>query len=1025
MTPQFGIPNTGPFTDSSLPPAFGQPSYSSRDALAGIVRAALAAPSPQYNEMNLPAAFGPPPVTEDMELSTPTVFDDMETADLPAAETYGPPTEQDVDNSGFDNFTEGFSADNSMGVGRGGRASTTQSGRPGGIVGVPSQQESIRGMDFAQTTPTVSITLRDVQALAAMVDSEIGHWANQPGYDLAVAAIVDTALNRMNTPGIRGYTTGTLEGIIDAPAQFTGITRAGGWENYASRMSPEREAAAMASVAQHIAARANGLPSVVDTGTHFLNPRQSDQLALNTWARDMLTNPTLTVGRVERGDFHVHGRPPGTPPTAAFNVALAPDLAEALAANGIDINLLTRARIDDFAEQLAALPSNVRGWTPEVLAPLRAALEQQQITPPDTDIPLSPELQPPSVAPPVDVQVAPPDLPAGLPSELVDPATDARIDQQVGAPPALEAPGGFGPDAAAQISTMVGPPTAPALDPSLTLSPAQMIDAQIGPPQILGLPNVSFDVPTPSAPYAPTPLDRPATDAPAPVSFSPPSFMSPSMGDQVFAPENTRPSSPQTLSPDTGINAPAPSGWVPALQGVDQEPVSSPFFSPDAGINAFEPNYSFGPFPAEFTDFNPARDMPVETPNWQTFNPPAFNPMDPTQPGDIVVDPRTEAQRSYSQTPSFNQNTIDGQEVGRTSTSFGYTQPTGQFTTPAEISLDPYAGQNYGAFPESGQFTFAPTPAAPVEAPAAPAYSPPAPTTPAGAFPDPVDLSDVPTAPAPAPPTPQAPQVPAAIPAQPARPATPAPAPAVPDAPPLTVRGPGGGNIETPTPTAAPRSFDDIARTGSFYDIASYKGTDGLPAGVSARDAAVAAANQKGYGGWNDLGFTGGLNGPHPDLTTPAMGWAQGFYGDQNFSTAGLPSLSLDPRAGGAIQGASWGGLLAGPIGAGIGGIAGLINAANIYDSPLPGGAAAAINDWSPGGYKVDPNTPISATLSEQLGTPSWGSLPGESVPGGLSGFLAGIFGGGAPAAGGGFSWGGGWGDTAGGGRPDPGDNNR
>jgi hypothetical protein len=924
-----------------VPEAFGRV-Y--REDIEGQIAAIRAANPWSYN--TLPEAFGQPEAYKPQEMddgNQPEVINSIGGQAMTPDAYQRAMSNWDADNFGFDNFTEGFSADNSMGVGRSGRGGL-QPGNvaPGSIV-----------TETRNTPQTIRDYIDQFERGGLTADFSFDeHVAAVSPQTANVALSIAAAIGREPTLNSSYRTEGrnsTLPGAARNSQHMRGNAIDVGLADLTRQEAQAALEAAIAAGGRFVQFYTSGAHMHIDT-----RPGQSVRLRgpAPGWAQSV----------VRRADDIIAAAPP--PQELQF--------------------------VREYMERIGFVPGRE---LPET-APQQIAAPS-----PDTNIPLSPELTPPAP----EVTVTPPDLPA-LSTDLVSPDPDAaRINAQVSAPPTLETPSGF------------------TWDPQPTIS--GMVPAVEAPP-IGGFPSAQDAVPTETN-------RPPAFDLPSLQGVNPdytPTFQGVEV-DYRDAPtfQGVEFSSPQTAPPDAVRDVPAV-GWAPALQGVSPDYVPSlqgvdqydptPSFSPDAGVNALPAAGWVPTMQGVMPDYAPAAPPPDFTPRAVEAQTVYQSPAGP------VAEPSTGRGFSYD-------DVYDGTAWN------GDPAMSSGFSTQARTARDTFTA-----------------PAAPApDAPAAPTYSPPAPTTPAGAFPDvqdydatpaapaapapdapaapmsfpdPVDLSDVPTAPAPA--VNPAPQVPAAVPAAPA----PAPAPArtapavpaaPPAAPPMTIRGPAGAPVETPSPTAAPRSFDDIARTGSFFDIASFKG-DGLPEGVTARDAAVAAANQVGYGGWNDLGFTGGLSGPHPDTNPRAQAWAENFYGNQNFSIDGLPSLSLDPRAEGALTGGLRGGLIGGPVGFVGGGIVGLLDAIGRYDSPLPGYETGKnLMDSGLGGYKVDPNTPIDAPLSAQLGTPAWGAQPGDPNVGGgwnIGNFLSGIFGG-APAAGG-YSGGfGGWGDTAGGGRPDPG----
>ena len=151
---------------------------------------------------------------------------------------------------------------------------------------------------------TIEVTDRDLDALARVANSEVGHFGKYGQGELegGVRAVVDTILNRVAHSRFKN----SVEEVVDQPKQFSAINDIGTW----SRL-PVAPANVMMIVRDHLLARASGAASEVEGATHFLNPHVSSAGALSDWGDFVRDNAIASYGRDDEGDVHFHGYAPG------------------------------------------------------------------------------------------------------------------------------------------------------------------------------------------------------------------------------------------------------------------------------------------------------------------------------------------------------------------------------------------------------------------------------------------------------------------------------------------------------------------------------------------------------------------------------------------------------------------------------------------------------------------------------------------------------------------------------------------
>lgn len=163
--------------------------------------------------------------------------------------------------------------------------------------------------------PHIVVTDEDVEALACVVLSEVGIFANLDKDQLegGAAAVVDTILNRTIYPTTEFPK--NIQGAIEQPAQFSAINKTGTWKKLPVPTNAFRK-----MVETYIKARAAGAPSKIMGATHFLNPNTASQSALDSWGNHVVEHKVAWYGRWGGKFIHYHGFAPGYHPPPDYGL---------------------------------------------------------------------------------------------------------------------------------------------------------------------------------------------------------------------------------------------------------------------------------------------------------------------------------------------------------------------------------------------------------------------------------------------------------------------------------------------------------------------------------------------------------------------------------------------------------------------------------------------------------------------------------------------------------------------------------
>lgn len=134
------------------------------------------------------------------------------------------------------------------------------------------------------------LTARDVEALARVIQSEIGHWSAAK-LDTAVAPHVASILNRVASPAYAD----TISEVVNQRQQYSAINPLGSWEKL-----PPAKPAVQQRVESALYEMAMGRPQT--RSTHFLNPDEVRQEHLDRWGNRVVAEAIR--------DGEVFGNPP-------------------------------------------------------------------------------------------------------------------------------------------------------------------------------------------------------------------------------------------------------------------------------------------------------------------------------------------------------------------------------------------------------------------------------------------------------------------------------------------------------------------------------------------------------------------------------------------------------------------------------------------------------------------------------------------------------------------------------------------
>ena len=162
--------------------------------------------------------------------------------------------------------------------------------------------------------PKILIDDRGLDLLSRVAMSEVGHFGRHGKKQLegGLAGVVDTIINRVAHPKFPN----SLEGVVNAPKQFSAINDIGTWEKL-----PAPSATVANIVKAHVVARCKGHASAIRGAVNFLNPFSSDASALRSWGQHVVDNAVAVYGDEAAHDVHFHGFAPGTNPPPPYALA--------------------------------------------------------------------------------------------------------------------------------------------------------------------------------------------------------------------------------------------------------------------------------------------------------------------------------------------------------------------------------------------------------------------------------------------------------------------------------------------------------------------------------------------------------------------------------------------------------------------------------------------------------------------------------------------------------------------------------
>jgi hypothetical protein len=154
------------------------------------------------------------------------------------------------------------------------------------------------------TGKLIDITDMDIDALARVAKSEVGHFARHGEDQLegGLKAVVDTIFNRV----AHRLFPGSIQQVIDQRKQFSAINPLGTWTKL-----PVAPAKIFDIVTKHVDGRAAGQPDTIKGAINFLNPFLSSRSSMEEWGQFVVDHPVAKFGSVEKKDVHFHGTAPG------------------------------------------------------------------------------------------------------------------------------------------------------------------------------------------------------------------------------------------------------------------------------------------------------------------------------------------------------------------------------------------------------------------------------------------------------------------------------------------------------------------------------------------------------------------------------------------------------------------------------------------------------------------------------------------------------------------------------------------
>jgi hypothetical protein len=194
----------------------------------------------------------------------------------------------------------------------------TAAGDTGGATATRAGRAAVRSRPGTAAARRIDVSDRDVDALARVAHSEVGHFGKYGEAQLrgGLAAVVDTIFNRVAHDRFPDE----IAAVVDQPKQFSAINDVGSWS--ALPAAPE---GIFRLVADHVAERARGKASELDGATHFLNPFLSSESAMRQWGRSVVDNAVAVYGSEADEDVHYHGYAPGTQRPPPYVVARGGD----------------------------------------------------------------------------------------------------------------------------------------------------------------------------------------------------------------------------------------------------------------------------------------------------------------------------------------------------------------------------------------------------------------------------------------------------------------------------------------------------------------------------------------------------------------------------------------------------------------------------------------------------------------------------------------------------------------------------
>lgn len=176
---------------------------------------------------------------------------------------------------------------------------------------IADPQDAIQQFTDELTGKLIDISDVDVDALARVAKSEVGHFARHGEDQLegGLKAVVDTIFNRV----AHRLFPGSIQQVIDQRRQFSAINPLGSWTKL-----PAAPPKIFDIVSKHVDARVAGEASLIKGAVNFLNPFKSDKSAMQEWGQFVVDHPVGIFGNVAKEDVHFHGTAPGAGDPKAY-----------------------------------------------------------------------------------------------------------------------------------------------------------------------------------------------------------------------------------------------------------------------------------------------------------------------------------------------------------------------------------------------------------------------------------------------------------------------------------------------------------------------------------------------------------------------------------------------------------------------------------------------------------------------------------------------------------------------------------